>query len=139
MPTDFISLFTACLIAACAPIIARIIPRGLVPETVILLLAGALLGPHMAGLIELTDSMNMISELGFAFLFLLAGYEIDPRSLSGSLGKKGLATWAVSMVLSIALYAAIRWIPEKTPEFELLGQEPAGETIEDVESPSEYL
>ena len=47
--------------------------------------------------------------------------------------------WAVSMVLSIALYAAIRWIPEKTPEFELLGQEPAGETIEDVESPSEYL
>ena len=35
MPTDFISLFTACLIAACAPIIARIIPRGLVPETVI--------------------------------------------------------------------------------------------------------
>ena len=44
MPTDFISLFTACLIAACAPIIARIIPRGLVPETVILLLAGALLG-----------------------------------------------------------------------------------------------
>ena len=56
MPTDFISLFTACLIAACAPIIARIIPRGLVPETVILLLAGALLGPHMAGLIELTES-----------------------------------------------------------------------------------
>ena len=100
MPTDFISLFTACLIAACAPIIARIIPRGLVPETVILLLAGALLGPHMAGLIELTDSMNMISELGLAFLFLLAGYEIDPRSLSGSQGKKGLATWAVSMVLA---------------------------------------
>ena len=100
MPTDFISLFTACLIAACAPIVARIIPRGLVPETVILLLAGALLGPHMAGLIELTDSMNMISELGLAFLFLLAGYEIDPKSLSGSQGKKGLATWAVSMVLA---------------------------------------
>ena len=80
MPTDFISLFTACLIAACAPIIARIIPRGLVPETVILLLAGALLGPHMAGLIELTDSMNMISELGLAFLFLLAGYEIDRKA-----------------------------------------------------------
>ena len=100
MPTDFISLFTACLIAACAPIIARIIPRGLVPETVILLLAGALLGPHMAGLIELTDSMNMISELGLAFLFLLAGYEIDPKSLSGAQGKNGLATWAVSMVLA---------------------------------------
>ncbi len=89
MPTDFISLFTACLIAACAPIIARIIPRGLVPETVILLLAGALLGPHMAGLIELTDSMNMISELGLAFLFLLAGYEIDPEEPIGIARQEG--------------------------------------------------
>ena len=35
MPTDFISLFTACLIAACAPNIARINPRGQVTETVI--------------------------------------------------------------------------------------------------------
>lgn len=90
MPTDFISLFTACLIAACAPIIARIIPRGLVPETVILLLAGALLGPHMAGLIELTDSMNMISELGLAFLFLLAGYEIDPGAYRDRKARRAL-------------------------------------------------
>ena len=45
MATDFISLFAAALIAALSPIIARLVPRGLVPETVILLLAGALLGP----------------------------------------------------------------------------------------------
>ena len=47
--------------------------------------------------------------------------------------------WAVSMVLSIILYAAIRWIPEKTPDFETPAQVPAGEAIEDVESPEEYL
>ena len=47
--------------------------------------------------------------------------------------------WLVSMVLSIALYAAIRWIPEKTPDFEAPAEVPVGETIEDVESPSEYL
>ncbi|MFR8300616.1 MAG: cation:proton antiporter, partial [Gordonibacter urolithinfaciens] len=34
------------------------------------------------------------------FLFLLAGYEINPRSLTGSQGKRGLATWAVSIVLA---------------------------------------
>ena len=62
MPTDFISLFTACLIAACAPIIARIIPRGLVPETVILLLAGALLGPHMAGSVSYTHLVRPASQ-----------------------------------------------------------------------------
>lgn len=90
MPTDFISLFTAALVAAAAPIIAKLVPRGLVPETVILLLAGALLGPYTAGVIELTDSIDMLSELGLAFLFLLAGYEIDPKSLSGTQGRKGL-------------------------------------------------
>ena len=102
MSIDFISLFTAALVAACAPIIARAVPRGLVPETVILLLAGALLGPHMAGAIQVTDSISMLSELGLAFLFLLAGYEINPKSLSGTQGKKGLASWAVSIVLAFA-------------------------------------
>ena len=103
MPTDFISLFTAALVAAAAPIIAKLVPRGLVPETVILLLAGALLGPYTAGVIELTDSIDMLSELGLAFLFLLAGYEIDPKSLSGTQGKKGLATWIVSMAIALVL------------------------------------
>ena len=103
MPTDFISLFTAALVAAAAPIIAKLVPRGLVPETVILLLAGALLGPYTAGVIELTDSIDMLSELGLAFLFLLAGYEIDPKSLSGAQGKKGLATWVVSMAIALVL------------------------------------
>ena len=103
MPTDFISLFTAALVAAAAPIIAKLVPRGLVPETVILLLAGALLGPYMTGVIELTDSIDMLSELGLAFLFLLAGYEIDPKSLSGTQGKKGLATWVTSMAVALVL------------------------------------
>ena len=103
MPTDFISLFTAALVAATAPIIAKLVPRGLVPETVILLLAGALLGPYMAGVIELTDSIDMLSELVLAFLFLLAGYEINPKSLSGTQGKKGLATWFISMAIALVL------------------------------------
>ena len=100
MPTDFISLLVAAAVAATAPLIARAIPRGLVPETVILLAFGALLGPHMAGAIELTDSITMLSELGLAFLFLLAGYEINPHSLTGTLGKKGFVTWFVSMALA---------------------------------------
>lgn len=102
MAADFVSLFVATLVAACAPLIARIIPRGLVPETVILLLAGALLGPHMAGVINLSDPITMVSELGLAFLFLLAGYEIDPKSLSNAQGKRGLAAWAVSIALAFA-------------------------------------
>ena len=113
MATDFISLFAAALIAAPSPIIARLVPRGLVPETVILLLAGALLGPYMAGIIQTTDSIEMLADLGLAFLFLLAGYEINPRSLSGTQGKKGLATWAVSILM--AFVAAVALATELAP------------------------
>ena len=59
-----------------------------------------MLGPNLVGAIELTDSVGPLSDLGLAFLFLLAGYEINPRSLTGSQGKRGLATWAVSIVLA---------------------------------------
>ena len=100
MPVDLVSLAVIALVAAACPILARLIPNKLIPETVFLLIAGALLGPHMAGAIDLTDSVGLLSDLGLAFLFLLAGYEINPKSLTGGQGKRGLATWVVSIVLA---------------------------------------
>ena len=99
MTVDLVSLAIIALVAAACPIVAKLIPNKLVPETVFLLIAGALLGPNMTGAIVLTDAVGLLSDLGLAFLFLLAGYEINPKSLTGSQGKRGLATWCVSIVL----------------------------------------
>ncbi len=106
MPVDLVSLAVIALIAAASPILAKLIPNKLIPETVFLLIAGALLGPNMASAIELTDSVGLLSDLGLAFLFLLAGYEINPKSLTGGQGKRGLATWCVSIVLAFVLVFA---------------------------------
>lgn len=100
MKTEFISLFIILLISAVAPIVAKLIPKRMLPETVLLLIAGAVLGPHMLGFIQVSEAINMLSELGMAFLFLLAGYEIDPKVLSGEQGKRGLKTWIVTAVLA---------------------------------------
>lgn len=100
MKQEFISLFFIALVAACTPLIARLIPRRMLPETVIMLLAGALLGPHMAGVIQTSEIMDMFSDLGVGFLFLLAGYEIDTKHLTDKDGKRGLITWLASFVLS---------------------------------------
>ena len=108
MAEDFISLAVIAVVAFACPIVARIAPGKLIPETVFLLIAGALLGPHMAGVIHTTDSIDLLSDLGLAFLFLLAGYEIDPKTLTGQQGKRGLVTWAVSIVLA---FAAVRLSP----------------------------
>ena len=100
MAEDFVSLFVIALVALACPVAARLVPGKLVPETVFLLIGGMVLGPHIVGVIHLTEPVSLISELGLAFLFLLAGYEINPSSLTGSQGKRGLAAWAVSIVLA---------------------------------------
>ena len=107
MPVDLISLAVIALVAALSPLVAQAIPGKLVPETVFLLIAGALLGPNLLGAIELTDSVGLLSDLGLAFLFLLAGYEINPKSLTGNQGKRGLFTWIVSIVLAFIVVRAI--------------------------------
>ncbi|MEG2200980.1 MAG: cation:proton antiporter [Raoultibacter sp.] len=100
MTVDLISLSAIALIAALAPVLAQLIPGKPIPETVFLLMAGALLGPYMAGIVQLSESVDFLSELGLAFLFLLAGYEINPKNLTGSQGKRGLATWLISLLLA---------------------------------------
>lgn len=103
MPADFVSLCNIVLAAAICPILAKLIPHKLIPETVLLLLAGTLMGPYAMGVIKLTESVNLLSDLGLAFLFLLAGYEIRPKSLAGTQGKRGLFTWIISFALAFLL------------------------------------
>ena len=83
MTHDFISLAIIALVAALAPIVANLIPRKPVPETVLLLVGGAVLGPSMVNVIWLDESVQLLSELGCAMLFLLAGYEINPKTITG--------------------------------------------------------
>ena len=67
-------------VAAVSPIVAQLIPGKFIPQTVLLLAAGTALGPYGLGVIEVNDAVKLLSELGMAFLFLLAGYEIDPQT-----------------------------------------------------------
>ena len=106
MTHDFISLAIIAAIAALAPLIANLIPKKPVPETVLLLLGGAILGPHLVNVIWLDESVALLSDLGCGMLFLLAGYEINPKTITGREGKRGLATWAVSLALAfVAVHA----------------------------------
>lgn len=103
MTHDLISLSIIAFVAFAAPVIAQVIPKKPVPETVLLLAFGAVLGPDCLNRIWLTEPVTLLSELGLAFLFLLAGYEIDPKMLSGTEGKKGLRTWLVTFAAALAL------------------------------------
>lgn len=107
MVVDLVSLAIIAFIAFICPIICKLIPNKAVPETVLLLGAGALCGPHVLNVVQVTDATSLLSDLGLAFLFLLAGYEISPKNLTGSEGKRGAATWAVTF--AIAFLVVVAW------------------------------
>lgn len=103
MEEELISLAIIALLASITPLLARIVPHKLIPETVFLLFAGALCGPHMLAWIQVGDAISLLSDLGLAFLFLLAGYEIDPKNLTNYQGKRGLATWIVTFAIAVGV------------------------------------
>ena len=103
MESDFTSLAVIVVVAAVVPLIANRIPFKLVPETVLLLIAGAVFGPYALNVINVTDAVSLLSELGMAFLFLLAGYEIDPKNLIGRQGRSSVVTWLVSFAIAVVI------------------------------------
>lgn len=104
----FVSLAVIALVAFTCPFIASAIPGKPIPETVFLLVAGAILGPRMLGVIRIDESVTLVSELGLAFLFLLAGFEIDPDNVTGREGRWGMGTWLVTFGFA---WLAVRFTP----------------------------
>ncbi len=107
MTHDFISLAIIALIAALAPLIANLIPKKPIPETVLLLIGGAVLGPSVLNHIWLDENVLFLSDLGCAMLFLLAGFEINPKTITGREGKRGLKTWLVTLAIAFVLVMSI--------------------------------
>lgn len=104
----FVSLAVIAGAAFVCPVLAALVPGRAIPETVFLLLAGAVLGPHMLGFIHIDEAVSIVSELGLAFLFLLAGYEINPKHVVGGEGRWGLGAWIVSFLFA---WLAVRMAP----------------------------
>ncbi|MGN5235490.1 MULTISPECIES: cation:proton antiporter domain-containing protein [unclassified Rhodococcus (in: high G+C Gram-positive bacteria)] len=101
------SLLWITVAAVLAPLVAGVIPRRLVPEVVLLLVAGVVIGPYALGTATVDSEIEMLRELGLGLLFLLAGYEIDPKELTGRGGRRALVTWMVCFGLAVGAVAVL--------------------------------
>ena len=100
------TLLAVTLVAALAPMVVAVLPGPRIPQVVILILAGILIGPHVLGL-EYTPSVRLIANVGLGFLFLLAGYELDPLLLREHAGKLAIGGWVISAVIAVAAVAGL--------------------------------
>lgn len=105
MEQELITLFAIVIAAFLCPVLAALIPKKLVPETVFLLVAGVIIGPYCLGVASSDSAMTLLSDLGLGFLFLMAGYEIEPKHLINTQGKIGLATWVASFAIALLVIA----------------------------------
>ena len=101
-----VDLVAVALVAALAPLVVAVLPGPRIPQVVIFLLGGVLIGPHVLGLAE-TSSIQLLANIGLGFLFLLAGYELDPRLLRQQPGKLAIGGWLISAVLAVGVAAGL--------------------------------
>jgi Kef-type K+ transport system membrane component KefB len=96
-----VDLVTVALVAALAPLVVAVLPGPRVPQVVILLI-----GPHVLGLAE-TSGIQLLSNIGLGFLFLLAGYELDPQLLRQQPGRLAILGWLISAVIAVGVTAGL--------------------------------
>ncbi|ARD41039.1 cation:proton antiporter [Actinomyces gaoshouyii] len=107
MAHAFVSLLWIVAVAFLAPLISLNIPHRIVPETVLLILGGLLIGPSALAIADKGEPITFLSELGLGFLFLMAGYEIDVNELRGSGGRHATIAWFGSLALAFATVTAV--------------------------------
>jgi Kef-type K+ transport system membrane component KefB len=99
-------LFIVTLIAALTPIAAGLLSRLRVPQVVILILGGILVGPQALGWAD-PEGIELISNVGLGFLFLLAGYELELGLFRERAGRLALSAWLVTSLVAVAVTGAL--------------------------------
>ena len=96
------SLFVVAMVAALAPLVVGLLARLRVPQVVVLIVGGVVIGPQVLGWAE-PASIELLANVGLGFLFLLAGYELDLTLFRQKAGRLALVGWAVTVVLALAV------------------------------------
>jgi Kef-type K+ transport system membrane component KefB len=110
-------LVAVALVAALTPLLVALLPGPKIPQVVVFLLGGILIGPHVLGVAE-TNNIQLLSDVGLGFLFLLAGYELDPLLLRQRPGRLAITGWVLSALISVgvtALLYSVGYIKDYVP------------------------
>ena len=104
-----VDILVVAAIAAAAPILADLSRRMRVPIVVAEIMLGIIVGPELLGLATSDVFISALSTFGLAFLFFLAGMEIDFERIRGAPSRLGAAGWGLSLALGLTVAIAL-WL-----------------------------
>ena len=105
---DLVGLLIIAVAAVAAPLLAELVPNGLMPPVVLEVLAGVVLGPQVAGWLHVDFAVELLSLLGLGFLLFLAGMELTPSSLWNRQARIGMMAFVIAVALAFPFALVLR-------------------------------
>jgi Kef-type K+ transport system membrane component KefB len=90
-------------VAVLAPLLADLSKRAKLPIVVAEIFLGIIVGPQVLDLASTDEFIEALATFGLAFLFFLAGMEIDFERIRGHPVRLGVTGWAVSLALGLLI------------------------------------
>jgi Kef-type K+ transport system membrane component KefB len=106
---DVVVIDTLAAVAAVsllAAVVGGLFPRLPVPQVVLLLAGGMVLGPHVLD-VGAAQDVRVLADVGLGFVFLLAGYELDLHLFREDAGRRALLAWFVSLGLAMGVVGVL--------------------------------
>ncbi|HWK26024.1 MAG TPA: cation:proton antiporter [Solirubrobacter sp.] len=107
MEIDRESLLVVLAVAAAAPLLADLPRRVRVPGVVAEILLGIVVGPQVLDFAHTDALIEALSQFGLAFLFFMAGMEIDFERVRGVPLRLAARGWAASLALGMVVAALL--------------------------------
>src|SRR4051794_37159420 len=109
-PTERSTLLIVFTIAVLAPVLADLVPRVRLPVVVLEIVLGLLVGPQVLGWAEPSPIITVFSRFGMAFLFFVAGLEIDFKAIRGRPITTAAFGWLLSLGIALAVGLALKGV-----------------------------
>ena len=107
---SFSGLLIVAIVAFLAPLLLALTPARRLPEIVLEIIAGIVIGPSVLGWVKIDLPISILSILGLAFLLFLAGLEVELERLRGRLlefvGSAFLISFVLALLIGYGLFVA---------------------------------
>lgn len=110
MTIEYSGLLMVAVAAFVAPLVARLVPRRLVPAVVLEVLAGLAIGPQGLNLVQPRGAAEVLYLLGLGFLLFLAGQDVRPERFRGPTFRLAGLAFLVSGALAVPAAFGLREI-----------------------------
>jgi len=92
------------LLAVVAALLASLVGRvAKIPLVVFEIVLGILVGPSVLGWVPASDALHAVGQFGLAFLFFMAGNEIDFHAIRGRPLRRASLGWLISLAAGVLI------------------------------------